>query len=90
MLFSHDTERSFACIVDLVNSAASRTPSGHHEEQLPDLASLAADLAPAPPRAAGVVRIRKPRWTPSLPLGEGLPDIVADDVTDEKTGEKSK
>ena len=41
MLFSHDTERSLACIVDLVNSAASRIPSGHDEEQLPDLASLA-------------------------------------------------
>ena len=39
MLFSHDTERSLACIVDLVNSVASRT-SGHGE-QLSDLASLA-------------------------------------------------
>ena len=40
MLFSHDTERSLACIVDLVNSVASRVPSGHGE-QLPDLTSLA-------------------------------------------------
>jgi predicted RNA-binding Zn ribbon-like protein len=40
LLFSHDTERSLACIVDLVNSVASRVPSGHGE-QLPDLASLA-------------------------------------------------
>ena len=36
MLFSHDTERSLACIVDLVNSAPSRTT----EEQLTDLAAL--------------------------------------------------
>ena len=42
MLFSHDTERSLACVVDLVNSAASRTPSGTHAEQLPGLGSLAA------------------------------------------------
>jgi len=42
LLFSHDTERSLACVVDLVNSAASRTPSGTHAEQLPDLGSLAA------------------------------------------------
>jgi serine/threonine-protein kinase len=54
-------------------------------EAFSDLASLAADLAPAPPRPANVVRIRKPRWTPALPLGDGLPDIVADDLTDEKT-----
>lgn len=54
-------------------------------EAFSDLASLAADLAPAPPRQANVMRIRKPRWTPSLPLGEGLPDIVADDVSDEKS-----
>ena len=38
MLFSHDTERSLACAVDLVNSAvSSSTP-----EELPDLAALAA------------------------------------------------
>lgn len=50
-----------------------------------DLASLAADLAPPPPpRPPNVVRIRKPKWTPALPLGDGLPDIIADDVTDEK------
>ena len=42
MLFSHDTERSLACVVDLVNSSASRTPAGSDEEQLPDLGSLAA------------------------------------------------
>lgn len=54
-------------------------------EAYAELASLAADLAPAHARPANVVRIRKPRWTPALPLGDGLPDIVADDVTDEKT-----
>lgn len=37
MLFSHDTEHSLACIVDLVNSA----PSAGNQEQLPDVASLA-------------------------------------------------
>jgi eukaryotic-like serine/threonine-protein kinase len=47
-----------------------------------DLAALAADLSPAPPRP-NIVRIRKPKWTPALPMGEGLPDIVADDLTDE-------
>lgn len=36
MLFSHDTEHSLACIVDLVNSA----PSASVEERLPDLDSL--------------------------------------------------
>ncbi len=36
MLFSHDTEHSLACAVDLVNSA----PLGSNEEGLPDLAAL--------------------------------------------------
>lgn len=38
MLFSHDTEHSLACIVDLVNSAASATT----EEQLTDVDALRA------------------------------------------------
>ncbi|HET6626812.1 MAG TPA: CGNR zinc finger domain-containing protein [Nocardioidaceae bacterium] len=36
MLFSHDTEHSLACVVDLVNSA----PSDGTEELLPDLDAL--------------------------------------------------
>jgi predicted RNA-binding Zn ribbon-like protein len=36
VLFSHDTEHSLACAVDLVNSA----PLGSNEEGLPDLAAL--------------------------------------------------
>ncbi|HET6654044.1 MAG TPA: CGNR zinc finger domain-containing protein [Nocardioides sp.] len=36
MLFSHDTEHSLACAVDLVNSA----PSGSYGEGLPDLGAL--------------------------------------------------
>jgi predicted RNA-binding Zn ribbon-like protein len=36
VLFSHDTEHSLACAVDLVNSA----PSGSYDEGLPDLAAL--------------------------------------------------
>ena len=36
MLFSHDTEHSLSCVVDLVNSA----PSGSSEELLPDLDAL--------------------------------------------------
>jgi len=36
MLFSHDTEHSLACVVDLVNSA----PSGNTDELLPDLDAL--------------------------------------------------
>jgi eukaryotic-like serine/threonine-protein kinase len=47
------------------------------------LVALAAELSPASQRAATLVRIRKPKWTPALPLGDGLPDIIADDVTDE-------
>ena len=42
MLFSHDTERALACIVDLVNSAPSSGPSGGSKEQLPDLDALRA------------------------------------------------
>lgn len=37
MLFSHDTEHSLACVVDLVNSG----PSAGNEEMLPDLDALA-------------------------------------------------
>ena len=51
MLFSHDTERALACIVDLVNSAPSSGPSGGSQEQLPDLDALRAvgdDLASGP------------------------------------------
>jgi predicted RNA-binding Zn ribbon-like protein len=40
VLFSHDTERALACIVDLVNSAPSSGPSGNTEEQLSDLDAL--------------------------------------------------
>ena len=54
-------------------------------EAFADLAAIAADLAPALPRAPSMVRIRRPKWTPSLPLGDGLPDIIALDVTDEKS-----
>ena len=37
MLFSHDTEASLACLVDLVNSA----PGEGHDERLLDVADLA-------------------------------------------------
>jgi serine/threonine protein kinase len=47
------------------------------------LATIAADLSPPPRRPVGTARIRKPKWTPALPVGDGLPDIIADDVTDE-------
>jgi len=49
------------------------------------LAALAAELPGHAGRGPVDLRIRKPRWTPSLPVGEGLPDLVADDVTDEKS-----
>jgi serine/threonine-protein kinase len=52
-----------------------------------DLAAIAAELSPPPPRPIGSLRIRKPKWTPALPVGEGLPDIVAVDVTDENQSE---
>ena len=42
MLFSHDTERALACIVDLVNTAPSPGPSPGDVDQLTDLDALAA------------------------------------------------
>jgi predicted RNA-binding Zn ribbon-like protein len=45
VLFSHDTEHSLECIVDLVNSAPSTGPSSGNGEQLPDLESLARFVA---------------------------------------------
>ena len=45
-----------------------------------DLAAIAAELSPPAPKPIGSPRIRKPKWTPALPVGDGLPDIVADDV----------
>jgi serine/threonine protein kinase len=65
--------------------AADRWDRPSSAEAYAELAALAADLAPMPPRQPNVVRIRKPRWTPALPLGDGMPDIVADDLTDEKS-----
>jgi predicted RNA-binding Zn ribbon-like protein len=41
VLFSHDTERSLECVVDLVNTA----PSGTGDEGLPDLDALRAFVA---------------------------------------------
>lgn len=51
-----------------------------------ELALITAELAPPSPRSHDM-RIRKPKWTPALPIGDGLPDIIADDVTDEKQSE---
>jgi serine/threonine-protein kinase len=53
-------------------------------EAFADLAAIAAELAPPAPLPPSGMRIRKPKWTPALPLGDGLPDIVADDVSDDK------
>jgi serine/threonine-protein kinase len=55
-----------------------------------ELTQLAADLAEPESRAPGVVRIRKPRWTPSLSFDSGEPDIVAIDTSDatDASGEK--
>jgi len=47
-----------------------------------ELAQLASDLAEPASGAPGVVRIRKPRWTPSLSFDSGEPDIVAVDTTE--------
>jgi hypothetical protein len=52
-----------------------------------DLVAISAGLVPPPPPRRPTLRIRKPKWTPALPVGDGLPDIVADDVTDEKQSE---
>jgi serine/threonine-protein kinase len=54
-----------------------------------ELTQLAADLAEPESRAPGVVRIRKPRWTPSLSFESGEPDIVAIDTSDDKTTKTS-
>jgi len=53
-----------------------------------ELAQLAADLSEPNPSASGVVRIRKPKWTPSLPLDDGH-DLVAVDTSDEPKPTKS-
>jgi serine/threonine-protein kinase len=48
------------------------------------LAQLALDLAePAPPREAGTVRIRRPRWTPPFPVGDGELDLSALDINED-------
>ena len=60
-----------------------------------ELSQLAADLSsgPTPSRghelSPGTVRIRKPKWTPSLSFEQGEPDIVAVDTTDEIEKPKS-
>lgn len=59
-----------------------------------ELAQLALDLAEPPvPRLPGAVRIRRPRWTPALPMGEGEPDLIALDTSavseDDNTGSSS-
>ncbi|HUS30037.1 MAG TPA: serine/threonine-protein kinase [Kofleriaceae bacterium] len=41
-----------------------------------ELAQLAADISEPHPQSAGVVRIRKPKWTPSLPL-DGDAELIA-------------
>lgn len=51
-----------------------------------ELAAIARGLAPPSVRPYEV-RFRMPKWTPALPVGDGLPDIIADDVTDEKQSE---
>lgn len=79
-----DAPRELTNLVDQM-LAADRWDRPSSAEAFADLALLAADLAPAPPRPAGVMRMRKPKWTPALPVGDGLPDIVADDLTDEKS-----
>lgn len=55
-----------------------------------ELAQLALDLAPEPPpRLSGSIRIRQPRWTPSLPVGDGEPDLIALDVLEENNEKTS-
>ena len=53
-----------------------------------ELAQLAADLSEPHTHTSGVVRIRKPKWTPSLPLDDGH-DLVAVDTSDEIEKPKS-
>jgi eukaryotic-like serine/threonine-protein kinase len=53
-----------------------------------ELAQLAADLSEPHTHSGGVVRIRKPKWTPSLPI-DGEPDLVAVDTSDENPTKSS-
>lgn len=54
-----------------------------------ELTRLAIEMAPPEPRAAGSIRIRRPRWTPALPIGEGEPDLVALDMLDDNSEKSS-
>jgi len=54
-----------------------------------DVGMLPFNFGPGPvPRLSGSIRIRQPRWTPSLPVGDGEPDLIALDIL-EDTSEKS-
>lgn len=54
-----------------------------------ELAQLELDLGePAPPRPPGVVRIRKPRWTPAFPFPEREGEVAREDASND-TPEKS-
>ena len=78
MLFSHDTEHSLACIVDLVNSAPSRT-LGHTEEQLPDLGALRALRGPARRQRRRRARPGRPPGRAGAPAGIGAVFDATDD-----------
>ena len=77
MLFSHDTERSLACIVDLVNSA----PSTGTGELLGDVGALAAFVVRHDVSDVGELSVRDLRGV------QALRDLVAAvfDATDDRS-----
>jgi eukaryotic-like serine/threonine-protein kinase len=54
-----------------------------------ELAQLALELAPPEPRPSGSIRIRRPRWTPALPVGDAEADLAAFDALVDDASEKS-
>lgn len=83
-----DAPPELASLVDQM-LAADRWDRPSSAEVLAELAALSNDLAPPAPRAPNLVRIRKPRWTPSVPLADGIPEALEIDLADDDATEKS-
>lgn len=69
--------------------AADRWDRPSSAEVLAELVTLAIDLVPAVPRAPNLVRIRKPRWTPSVPMSDGDVELLPIELPDDDPTEKS-
>jgi serine/threonine-protein kinase len=66
-----------------------RPSSFEVKAELTQLATDLADLADPATTPSGIVRIRKPKWTPSLSFESGEPDIVAVDTSEAKPTKSS-